>query len=104
MADKGLGLKKETSAALSYVLGPISGFVFLILDRDPFVRFHAMQSIVVLGILFLLGVFLPFIPFVGSLVWVLYFVVMLVGAYQASQGNKWEVPVLGPVVRSLLKS
>lgn len=43
----GTGLKKETSAALSYVLGFITGIIFLIIEKDPFVRFHAMQSIVV---------------------------------------------------------
>jgi len=42
MAEKELGLKKETMGALSYVLGPVSGIVFLIISKDTFVRFHAM--------------------------------------------------------------
>ena len=49
---KGTGLKKETAAALSYVLGPVTGVIFLVLEKDPFVRFHAMQSIVVIVVLF----------------------------------------------------
>ncbi|KKQ75262.1 MAG: hypothetical protein US96_C0014G0020 [Candidatus Woesebacteria bacterium GW2011_GWB1_38_5b] len=98
------GLKKETAAALSYVLGPLSGLAFLLLEKDPFVRFHAMQSIVVLGIIFALGMILAFIPFVGGIMWLLYFVVLLMGAYQASQGKKWEAPILGKIARSLLKS
>jgi uncharacterized membrane protein len=36
------------SAALSYVLGWITGLVFLVLERrNRFIRFHAMQSILV---------------------------------------------------------
>ena len=97
------GLKKETSAALSYVLGPISGLIFLLLEKDQFVRFHAMQSIVCLGLLFALGTILSFIPFLASVIWVLYFVVLLVGAYQASQGVSWQVPVLGKIAKGLLK-
>jgi len=36
------------AAALSYALGAITGVIFLVLDpykTDPFVRFHAMQSV-----------------------------------------------------------
>ena len=33
---KGTGLKKETAAALSYVLGPVTGVIFLVLEKDPF--------------------------------------------------------------------
>ena len=42
------GLTSNVAAALSYVLGLITGIVFLVLDpykHDRFVRFHAMQSI-----------------------------------------------------------
>lgn len=97
------GLKKETAAALSYVLGPITGILFLILEKDAFVRFHAMQSIVVLGLLLAASIILGFIPFVGSALWILYFIVLLAGAYQASQGVRWEVPVLGAFASKMLK-
>lgn len=97
------GLKKETAAALSYVLGPLTGIIFLILEKDSFVRFHAMQSIVVLGLLLAGSVILGFVPFLGSALWLLYFIVLLAGAYQASQGVKWEVPVLGKLASKMLK-
>ena len=66
---KGTGLPKNTAAALSYVLGPITGVLFYVLEKDPFVRFHAMQSIVVFVLLFVLQwvfgltlVLLPLVP------------------------------------------
>ena len=48
------GLKKTTSGALAYVLGPVTGIIFLVIEKDPFVRFHAMQSTVVFVALFVL--------------------------------------------------
>lgn len=42
------GLTSNVAAALSYVLGLITGIIFLVLEpykHDRFVRFHAMQSI-----------------------------------------------------------
>lgn len=106
MAEKDLGLKKETAGALAYVLGPITGIFFLIVNKDPFVRFHAMQSTVVLGILFVLRWVLA-ITFIllplAALVWLVMFVLWLVLIYKAWQGEEWEVPILGKVSRDLLK-
>ncbi|WP_049899342.1 SHOCT domain-containing protein [Halococcus agarilyticus] len=46
----GTGLESNVAAALSYVLGFVSGIVlYLIEDDDRFVRFHAAQSIAVFG-------------------------------------------------------
>ena len=102
---KGAGLKKETAAALSYVLGPITGVIFLLLEKDPFVRFHAMQSIVVFGALVvlqwffgatvILAVFAPLISLLGFVLW-LYLI------FQAAQGERWMVPYLGKISQKLL--
>ena len=106
MAANGTGLKKETAGALSYVLGPVTGVVFLVLEKDPFVRFHAMQSIVVfvglfalqwiLGLTLVLIFLVPIIGIVGFILWLLLI-------YKAWQGEEWEVPVLGRVARNLVK-
>ncbi len=41
------GLPENVAALLSYVLGWITGLIFLLIDRRAYVRFHAAQSIVV---------------------------------------------------------
>ncbi len=99
------GLSKNVAGALSYVLGPITGVLFLVIEKDPFVRFHAMQSILVFGGLFVLQtvmaatlILLPIAPLL-SLVG---FVIWLVAIYKAWQGEKWEVPVIGQYVNQLL--
>ena len=100
------GLKKETSGALAYVLGPITGILFLIIERDSFVRFHAMQSIVVfvgmfalqamLGLTIILAILVPLVGIVSFVLWL-----MLI--YKAWQGEEWEVPFAGKFARQILK-
>lgn len=109
MADekKGLtGLPKNTAGALSYVLGPLSGVVFLILEKDPFVRFHAMQSIVVFGVIFILqwafGITIFLAPLSGLLA-IAGFALWLVLIYKAWKGEEWEVPYLGKYARKFVK-
>jgi len=107
MAEKsGTGLPKNTAAALSYVLGPVTGVVFYVLEKDPFVRFHAMQSIVVFIVLFVLQwvfgitiVLLPLVPLIS----ILSFILWLLLIYKAWQGDEWEVPVLGAYARKFVK-
>jgi len=41
------GLSENLAALLSYVFGWITGLIFFLLDKRPYVRFHAAQSIVV---------------------------------------------------------
>ena len=112
----GTGLKKETSAALSYVLGFVTGIIFLIIEKDPFVRFHAMQSIVVslaffvlswiLGIIsvFLgLTVFLAWVgPLLSGILMIGGFVLWLMLIYKAYQGEKWQVPYIGKFVERMV--
>ena len=100
----GTGLNKKTAGALSYVFGPVTGGIFLVLEKDPYVRFHAMQSIVfsvaafvlnmVLGITLILALALP-------LLWIVEFVLWLLLIYKAWQGQEWELPVVGKFARQL---
>src|SRR5215469_864670 len=43
------GLSENAAATLSYVLGWLTGIIFYLIDRRPYVRFHAAQSIVTFG-------------------------------------------------------
>ena len=107
MAEKSTtGLNKNTSGALAYVLGPVSGIFFLVIEKDKFVRFHAAQSVVVFVSLFVLqwifGMTIILIPLV-PLISLLSFVLWLLLVYKAWQGDEWEVPILGKYARQLVK-
>jgi len=97
------GLPKNTAAALSYVLGWITGIVFLLMYRkDNFIRFHAAQSIVTFGILTVI-VFIPVIGWILSpLVWIVGFVLWLFLIYKAYQGEEFKLPWVGNLAKKLL--
>jgi len=102
----GTGLSKETAGALAYLLGPITGVIFLIIEKDPFVKFHAMQSVVVFGGLLILDILLIFTiilltltPIIGIISFILWLLLM----YKAWQGEEWEVPFVGKYARKFLK-
>jgi uncharacterized membrane protein len=106
MAEKEKGLKKETAGALAYVLGPITGIVFLVISKDPFVKFHAMQSTVVFGALFILqwvlGITIVLFP-ISAIISLVSFALWLILIYKAWQGEEWQVPVLGKIAKNFLK-
>jgi uncharacterized membrane protein len=94
------GLKKETAAALATLLGPtlVVPVLFLLLEKDEFVKFWAFQSIVVYIALFAINwllVLTVFLIFLTPLVFVLGVILWLVMTYKAWQGDKWFVPVIG---------
>lgn len=92
------GLGPNLAGLLCYVLGWLSGLVFIILEKDKFVRFHAIQSIVVFGVLTLAFglILIPIIGWVfGWLVILLAFVLWVVLMVRAYQGFKTKLPAAG---------
>src|ERR1700688_3294082 len=43
------GMSENVAAFLCYLVGWVTGIIFFLIDKRPFVRFHAAQSIVVFG-------------------------------------------------------
>jgi len=101
---KGTGLQPNVAGALCYLLGLITGIVFLMIEKENrSVRFHAMQSILVSIVLIVVSIILGFIPVLGwalgllvNLAAVALWILLMVKAYQ---GEEWEVPVLGGIAR-----
>ncbi len=96
------GLTSNVAGLLCYVAGLITGVIFLILEpynHDPFVRFHAFQSIFYSLVILVLSVILGWIPFIGwglyMLLWPAAFVVWVVLIIQAAQNKKWKLPIIG---------
>jgi uncharacterized membrane protein len=95
------GLQENIASLLCYILGWVTGIVFLILEpKNKTVKFHAIQSILVFGALSVIGAFLGWIPFVGTffiapLVGIVGFISWVVLMIKASQGGKWKYPIAG---------
>jgi len=96
------GLPKNTAAALSYVLGWLTGIVFLLIEKDPYVRFHAAQSVIVFGILTIV-VIIPFLWMIAPLAWIVGFVLWLVLIFKAYQGEEFKLPWVSDLAKKLLK-
>ncbi len=83
MPKSSTGLDENVAGLLCYVGVWISGLVFFLIEKDSkFVKFHALQSIVVFGVLSAVSIVLtPFsyIPFIGILFDVLRGIVGLIG-------------------------
>ena len=95
-----IGMEPNLAALLSYLLGFISGIVFYVLEKEnKFVRFHAMQSIIVFGFLFVVGMFLSIMPVIGwvmgYLLWILDFVLWIILMLKAYNGEMFKLPVAG---------
>ncbi|MCE5299593.1 MAG: DUF4870 domain-containing protein [Spirochaetia bacterium] len=104
MADEtkktALGLTENFSAMVCYLFGWVSGLVVFLLEKDnKFVRFHAMQSVIVFGGLLVLNIVLGAIPVLGwavaVLVWPLSIVLWIVLMVKAYRGEKFKIPVAG---------
>jgi uncharacterized membrane protein len=103
MAKTSMGLDENLAGVLCYVLGWVTGIVFLLLEKEnKFVRFHAWQSIATflpLTILIWIVQWFFWVPFVGGaiiwLLWVLWLILWLVLMFKAYQGEKYKLPIVG---------
>lgn len=96
------GMQANVAGLLSYLLGFITGIIFFVIEKDnKFVRFHAMQSMLAFGFLFVLQMILMFIPFIGwvlspivSIVGLILWIIMMIKAYQ---GEFFKLPIVGEI-------
>jgi uncharacterized membrane protein len=109
-----VGMSVNAAGALAYLAGFITGIIFLIIDpykRDPFVRFHAFQSIffnvawigfwiawtivgmilsaVTKGLFFVIQMPVDLVLMLGGFCLWAYLI------YAAYQGKKFRLPIIG---------
>lgn len=108
--SKYTNLEPNAAAALAYLLTPVTGvFFFLVEKEDKFVRFHAFQSILfglaafgayfialslivlIIGVLLVPVVTISSFIFYGLLMW------------KAYNGEDYELPVLGKMAKDQIK-
>ena len=111
------GMAENVAGLLCYVLGWLTGIIFFLIDKRPFVRFHAAQSIVVFGGLHVINIVIGIIFGAGFMMmggwgsfglgWAMYSLISLVAfvlwillMVKAYQGEKFEVPVAAGIAKS----
>jgi uncharacterized membrane protein len=103
-------------AALSYLLGFVTGLIFLYVEpynQDEYVRFHARQSIgfsvawfainVIVGVFIavlpqFLSVILNFLLTIVNIALAVYWIVLM---YKAYNGERYRIPELADIVDSI---
>ena len=117
-AAGGTGMEENVAGLLCYALGWITGLIFFLIDKRPFVRFHAAQSLVTFGGLHvihiilafaiggsifvggffgfgsLLGIILSILNLIGLIAWIL----CMVKAYQH---ERFKLPVIGDIAENI---
>ena len=115
------GLPSNVAAALACI-PLIGGIVFYIVEKhDAFVRFYAMQSII-LGAAWLVfyiaalivhgvfnaipgigGILVFFWQIVVALVYIVFLVLWIVAMVKAFINVRWEIPYIGPIARKQIE-
>ena len=108
------GIDENIAGLLCYVLGWVTGIIFLLIDKRPFVRFHAAQSIVVFGGLMIIRIGLGMMgAFTGGLLghgmfWGLFTLIGLIGfvlwillMIKAYQHELFKVPIAAPIAENI---
>lgn len=100
------GLDRNVAALLSYVLGFVTGIIFFVIEKDKYVRFHALQSIFTFGTLFILNYVLIAIPIIGWLgnillapLTLILWIILMIKAYQ---GERFKLPLFGELAEKQL--
>jgi len=107
----GTGLAPNIASLLCYICSPITGIIFLLIEKEnQDVKFHAWQSLVfgiayiaivvvleilaaIMGLLasvlgIIVGFFIPLVMLAAFIIWI----VCMVKAYQ---GERWRMPIIG---------
>jgi len=112
------GMAENVAGMLCYLLGWITGVIFFVIDKRPFVKFHAAQAIVTFGGLQVIQIILVFVVGgsmfmggmfgMGALVTLLYGVLSLacVVAWilcmvKAYQGERFKLPFIGDIAENI---
>jgi uncharacterized membrane protein len=115
------GIDENVAGLLCYLFGWISGLIFLLIDKRPFVRFHGAQAIAlnitffVVWILFwivtvILGFITALMHFPIGFLMVFLFPVIVIGfiavaifcMYKAYQREKFKLPIIGDMVEKMI--
>ncbi|OUJ19339.1 Tic20 family membrane protein implicated in protein translocation [Methanonatronarchaeum thermophilum] len=119
MGETSIGLDENIAGALAYLLGFVTGVILLFMEKDSqFVRYHAAQSTVIFGGLFVLAILFSVIStvlglvglgiitlvlwLVGIVVWLLALALWLYLMFTAYKGNKTRIPVAAGLAEKLL--
>src|SRR5271166_5952458 len=112
------GMEENVAGLLCYLFGWVSGLIFLLIDKRPFVKFHGAQSIAfnicivpiwfALWIVWLILLHVPIIGLLGVAIFPLFglavFVAWIFLMYKAYSHEKFKLPIIGDIVEKMVNN
>lgn len=106
------GMQKNVSALLCYVAGWVTGLIFYFIEKDKFVQFHAVQSIITFGALTIIEIIIRVIPvytFSGiavigvimTIIGIITFVLWILLMVKAYQNQRFKLPLIGDMAEKI---
>lgn len=111
-------LDGNVAALLAYVATCLSGLVFYMLEKENrFVRFHAMQAImlggaaivlmIILGTVWTIAAYISWIlgslvGLVCALIWLVVLVAWVMCMVKAYQGQQFKLPIIGDIAENMI--
>ena len=95
-------LNENIVGILCYLGFWITGVIFLLIEKEnKFVRFHAMQSVILFMPLSIIVLLIAWIPVIGwllaDLAGMLTMFIMLILMFKAQRGAKFKLPIVGKI-------
>jgi len=116
VASTSEGLAEHVAGLLCYLAGWITGIIFLLIDKRPWVRFHAAQSIAVFGGLTVIQIALSvmsstiggllgfgLMSMLGLLVGLITFILWILLMVKAYKHETFKVPIAAGIAESIVK-
>ena len=116
------GMEENIAGLLCYIFGWVSGLIFLLIDKRPFVKFHAAQSIALNIAMFVVWIALIIVGFVLTMITaalhfpvgifsifltpvigIAFLVVWIFLMYKAYNHEKYKLPIIGNIVENMVK-
>ena len=92
------GLKENVASLLCYLGIWVTGIIFYFIEhKNEVIRFHAVQSFVVFGSLFVLDMIFVWLPPLTWIISIIGFILWIFLMVKASKGGKYMLPVAGPL-------
>jgi uncharacterized membrane protein len=98
-------LPENVRGAMCYILGFVTGVIFLLIDKSPFVRFHAVQSILTFSTIAAMVIILPVLPggFILSRAVMAFSIILWAFCIvKASKGEIFKLPFFGDIAEEQL--
>jgi uncharacterized membrane protein len=110
------GIDENVAGLLCYIFGWITGLIFLLIDKRPFVKFHGGQAIAfnicilpiwfALWIVWLIIAHIPLIGLLGLVIFPVFglavFATWIFLMYKAYSHEKFKLPIIGDIVDKMV--